>query len=67
MGFFTACKGCDSIFPGCHSQCEKYKREKAEYDRLMDTERQRKSTRQGLICQRSAAVKKADGYWKDWR
>ena len=28
------CRGCENRYPGCHSKCEKYKQERAEYDRL---------------------------------
>lgn len=33
MGLFT-CKDCPNRYPGCHDKCEKYKTEKAEYERL---------------------------------
>lgn len=29
-----SCKGCEKRTPGCHSICEKYRSERAEYDRL---------------------------------
>ena len=67
MGYFKACKGCDGRFPGCHSQCEKYKKERDEYDRLMTAERERKDTRQGLHDQRTAAVLKAERRWRKWK
>lgn len=28
------CKDCPNRYPGCSGKCEKYKRERAEYDRL---------------------------------
>ena len=67
MGFFKACKGCGSRFHGCHSQCDKYKREKAEYDRLKNAESQKKETARGLYDQRTSAIKKAQRHWRDWR
>ena len=38
MGFndhryvITCCKDCPDRYPGCHSSCEKYKAQRAEYD-----------------------------------
>ena len=33
------CKGCVDRYPGCHAECEKYNREKAEHERLKKLER----------------------------
>lgn len=67
MGFFKACKSCDSHIPGCHSHCEKYKKEREEYDRLKAVERKNRDTRQGLKDQRAAAVGKAVRRKRMWK
>lgn len=67
MGFFKACKGCDSKIPGCHSYCEKYKAEREEYDRLKAVERKKHDTMQGLKDQRAAAVGKAMRHNRRWK
>ena len=59
MGFFKECKGCDSRFPGCHSQCEKYLKEKAEYDALMKAEQKKKDVGMALWIDRSDKVSRA--------
>ena len=33
MSSFTNCHGCTKRYPGCHSKCELYKADKAEYER----------------------------------
>lgn len=67
MAFFEACKGCDGRFPGCHSQCEKYKRDKDEYEKCMENERKKRDTKQGLRDQRTAAVGKAMRSHRRWK
>lgn len=67
MGFFECCNGCDSRFPGCHSQCEKYKAGKAKYDERKAIDRKERDTRQGLRDQRTAAVGKAMRHNRRWK
>ena len=33
LNMFTCGKDCPNRCPGCHSKCEKYKRERAAYDK----------------------------------
>ena len=34
--YFKSCIICEKRCPGCHSKCEEYLIEKAEYERVMD-------------------------------
>lgn len=54
-----SCKGCDKRYPGCHSQCETYKREKLAYDALKAKEDRKKEIRQGISKQKYDAQIKA--------
>lgn len=36
MATFKSCHGCTERTPGCHSKCEKYIKERAEYDRIQE-------------------------------
>lgn len=33
MSTIFSCKNCQDRYPGCHSHCEKYQKEKAEHDK----------------------------------
>lgn len=46
---FKACKNCQERYPGCHDHCERYKEERAEYDRLKAIENRDRTVRQ-YIC-----------------
>jgi hypothetical protein len=54
-----SCKGCEKRTPGCHARCEKYLKEKAEYDRLKAAEDKRRDIQIGIWEQRSIKVDKA--------
>lgn len=56
---FTSCKDCENRFPGCHSQCEKYKAERAEYDKRKAKYDRERGIDYGLYQQRTDAVNKA--------
>ena len=59
IAYNFSCKGCDKRYPGCHSQCETYKREKLEYDALKAKEDRKKEIRQGIYIQKCNALSKA--------
>lgn len=40
---FTCGRDCPDRQPGCHSKCEKYKRERAEYDKRKSEEDAKRS------------------------
>lgn len=42
------CKGCENRHPGCHSECEKYKAEKAAWDAQQAKIRKAKAVEDGL-------------------
>lgn len=56
-----SCKGCvpPNRYPGCHGQCQKYLEEKAEYDRLMAIEYQKRHTDGLLTDQRLRGITRA--------
>ena len=43
------CKDCPNRYPGCHDKCEKYQKEKAEWDRLKTKEAENREL-QAYIC-----------------
>ena len=55
------CNGCAAPkrYPGCHSNCPEYLKERAEYDALMEAERKTKAISYGITAQRTASVTKA--------
>ena len=55
-----SCKGCGNRYPGCHGNCETYKAERAEYDKLKAKHDFEKKINGGLYQQRSRSVKKAN-------
>lgn len=61
MGDFT-CLNCPDRTVGCHGICEKYKKEKAEHERIKENEyRNRESTRYvigGVVKYKSDVAKK---------
>ena len=44
----SCCQNCPDRYPGCHSHCEKYIQEKAEYDATMAEKRKEAEIRNGL-------------------
>ena len=42
MAIIRSCKDCTDRYVGCHSNCEKYLSEKAEYERLRDLIKERR-------------------------
>lgn len=65
MSAFT-CKDCTERVVGCHSNCEKYLNEKAEYDKIKAIEDREKIVRHytgGWIDKfKSNSAKKASGF-----
>ena len=53
------CKDCGNRHPGCHSQCEKYQKEKAAYEKQKAENVKHNSIQGGLDAQRNNAVRKA--------
>lgn len=53
------CKDCGNRHPGCHSQCEKYKKEKATYEERKAADVKRNAIQGGLTAQKNEAVRKA--------
>ena len=51
-----SCYGCEKRAPGCHAKCDIYKAEKAEHEERKAKENRRRSVKNGLNAQRSAAV-----------
>ena len=56
-----SCKGCGNRYPGCHGNCETYKAERAEYDKLKEKHDFEKKINGGLYQQRDKAVHKIIG------
>ena len=54
----NCCKDCPERFPGCHSSCERYKAQRAEYDEKMAEHRKRYYIAQGLMQQKADCVYK---------
>lgn len=48
FSFYYSCKGCTERTPGCHGSCEKYKADKAEYEKLKAEHDRMKSIQSGL-------------------
>jgi hypothetical protein len=42
------CRDCPDRFPGCHGQCEKYRKERAEYDETMAEKKKEIDVKNGL-------------------
>ena len=53
------CKDCGNRHPGCHSQCEKYQKEKAAYEERKAANVKHNAIQGGLDAQRNEAVRKA--------
>lgn len=58
-----SCKGCNDRKVGCHSYCEKYKKEKEEHNKMKETERKVKSVDnyfrgRAIKCTENSANKK---------
>lgn len=43
-----SCMGCQDRFPGCHGACEKYKKERAEYDKIKEETKKKHDVEAGL-------------------
>lgn len=61
MGIFS-CKGCTppKRYPGCHSTCPDYIRDKAEYDKRKEIASKQNRIDQGLTQQKFNAINKAN-------
>jgi hypothetical protein len=55
----TCCKDCHDRFPGCHGSCEKYKKQRAEYDALKRPFVEKGMVRQGLEDEKYRSVERA--------
>ncbi len=53
------CKGCPDRTPGCHDHCEKYQKEKAEYEARKQEVDKARAIRQSVEDQRYTAIGKA--------
>jgi hypothetical protein len=55
------CYGCvpPKRYPGCHGQCPEYLAEKAEYDRLMAQDREKREIGNAIYSNRSVKVNNA--------
>lgn len=56
MNIIRCCYGCPDRYAGCHAKCEKYQREKKEYERQKGFEK----------CQKAREVNYYDRF-KYWR
>lgn len=67
MATIFTCKGCPDRYPGCHDHCDKYKREKAEYEkRKAELEADREAriyTGNSIFTKQNYLAKKQ----KEWR
>ena len=52
------CNGCANRTPGCHNKCEKYQKEKAEYDARKEKANKDKAIQQSLYTQKVYAIGK---------
>ena len=52
-------RGCPDRHPYCHSKCEKYIRQKAEYQETMDEVRKKTATKNNLYQAKCDGVHKA--------
>ena len=66
MGVINCCLGCKppKRSPYCHSSCQEYLAEKAEYEQRKQKAEQQKQLGYALDNQRITAIHKA---WKKWR
>lgn len=53
-----SCKDCGDRFPGCHSNCERYKADKAKHDEMKAKMEFEKKIDAGLCKQRERAIRK---------
>lgn len=53
------CKGCEKREPGCHDHCEKYQKEKADYEARKEQINKDASIKQGVYDQHFHAMAKA--------
>jgi hypothetical protein len=58
MAIFS-CKGCPDRHPGCHSTCQKYLEEKAQYEELRAENAKKRAIEYEIYSQRSERVYKA--------
>lgn len=64
MGFnderriITCCKDCPDRYPGCHGKCEKYIKERADYDAKRAEARKKYNIASGLAEQRFDGIRK---------
>ena len=54
-----SCKGCEERKPGCHGSCEKYKREKAEYEERKAVFDKKRRVSDGITAQLYGSTLKA--------
>lgn len=62
------CKGCvaPKRYPGCHSHCDEYKQEKADYEAKKAEFEKQKAIREGLDAQGISGVYRAKKSRKGW-
>ena len=53
-----SCKDCGDRFPGCHSNCERYKADKAKHEEMKAKMEFEKKIDAGLCKQRERAIRK---------
>ena len=53
-----SCKGCTDRTPGCHGHCERYQKEKAEWDAIKEKQNRANAIRCGLNEQTFKAIGK---------
>ena len=65
-GLFECCHQCHppKRYPGCHSDCPEYLKDKAEYDKRKAAEDEKKQIAIGLREQRTGGVNRAVKRWK---
>ena len=68
---FTCAPNCANRKPGCHDHCEKYKKERTEYDKrkaVVDKDREARQYTMNLISKRAdtRAKNKLDNHGRKW-
>lgn len=41
MGIFKSCRSCTERTPGCHGKCEKYIKERADFDKVKENQKEK--------------------------
>lgn len=56
-----SCMGCvpPKRYPGCHSHCPEYAKEKAQYEKDMDVQKQKIAIESGITSQKYQGVARA--------